>query len=301
MPAGPLKNTSHRGFTLIELIIVVLLTGILAGVLFMVIRGPLQAYIQVERRAALVDIVETALVRMTREIRLALPYSVRANSPGGYEAVEFLRTVDGGRYRRKGANRLKFNQSSGTFDVLSTLTNFAAIDLASSGTPSQECINSTADCLVVYNIGQPLSAATAIATGISANAYLGASSAYKGNIAAVSAAAANSLSFDNSDLTWNFGLESPQQRFHIVDTPVSYVCDGSAIYRYSDYPISENQQANPGGNVNLLIDHVSACNIQFDKPTLTRFGLLTVSIEVTDPDTGEKVSLLQQIHITNVP
>ena len=105
-----------RGFSLIELIIVIILTGILAGILFTIIRGPLQAYVQVERRATLVDIVETALQRMTREIRLALPYSVRANTPGGYVAVEFLRTIDGGRYRSQGANRLKFNQSSGTIE-----------------------------------------------------------------------------------------------------------------------------------------------------------------------------------------
>ena len=301
MPQVSESKISCRGFSLIELIIVIILTGILAGILFTIIRGPLQAYVQVERRATLVDIVETALQRMTREIRLALPYSVRANSPGGFQAVEFLRTLDGGRYRSKGPNRLKFNQSSGTFDVLNTLTNFSSVATATSAAPSQDCINSIADCLVVYNIGQPLSSVTAAATGISANAYLGASSAYKGDIAAITAAAANSITFDNSDLSWNFGLKSPQQRFHIVDTPVSFVCNGSAIYRYSDYPITENQPSNPGGNMNLLIDHVTGCSIQYDKPTLTRFGLLTISITVTDPDSGESVSLLQQIHVTNVP
>ena len=291
----------HKGFTLIELVIVIVLTGILAGVLFTIVRGPVQAFIQVQRRVTLVDIMETALQRMTREIRLALPYSVRADSPGGLQAVEFLRTLDGGRYRDVGPNRLKFNQSSGTFDVLNTLVNYANVVTASTATPSQECINSTADCLVVYNIGQPLSSATAAANGVSANAYLGSSNAYQGNIATISAAAANSLSFDNSDLSWNFGLQSPQQRFYIVDTPVSYICSGSNIYRYANYPITESQQSNPGGNVNLLIDHVTGCAIQYDKPTLTRFGLLTIRITVTDPDSGEKASLLQQIHVTNVP
>lgn len=298
---GPVTYNSQRGFSLIELLIVIILTGILAGILFMIIRGPLQAYVQVERRATLVDIVETALQRMTREIRLALPYSIRADTPGGLTAVEFMRTLDGGRYRATGANRLKFNQSSGTFDVFNSLVNISNIDTAVSASPSQECINSQADCLVVYNIGQPVSSITATSIGVSANVYLGASDSYSGNIAAVSAAAVNSLSFDNSDLSWHFGLESPQQRFHIVDTPVSYVCNGSEIYRYSDYTITESQQASPGGNVNLLIDHVTGCSIQFDKPTLTRFGLLTVRITVTDPDSGESVSLLQQIHVTNVP
>ena len=290
----------HRGFSLIELVIVIILTGILAGVLFMILRGPLQAYVQIERRVALIDIVETALHRMTREIRLALPYSVRADAPGGFEAVEFIRTLDGGRYRNRGVNRLKFNQASGTFDVFNTLVNFASIDTAAAAS-SQDCIDSQADCLVVFNIGQPKTSATATAIGFSANAYLGASNAYEGNIAAVTAAAANSISFDNSDLTWSFGIQSPQQRFHIVDTPVSFVCNGSEIYRYSDYTIPESQQANPGGSSNLLIDQVTSCEFDFDKPTLTRFGLLTINIEVTDAQSGESVTLLQQIHITNVP
>ncbi|HLA43123.1 MAG TPA: hypothetical protein VJZ27_06790, partial [Aggregatilineales bacterium] len=96
-------------------------------------------------------------------------------------------------------------------------------------------------------------------------------------------------------------MQSPQQRFNIVDTPVSFICNGSEIYRYSDYALTEVQQANPGGSSSLLIDQVTGCDIEFDQPTLTRFGLLTIRIEVTHPQSGESASLLQQIHITNVP
>jgi MSHA biogenesis protein MshO len=294
------KNISDGGFTLIELVIVIILTAILAGVIFMIIRGPLQAYVQMERRVALADTIETALQRMTREIRLALPYSVRVDSPGGFEAVEFVRTLDGGRYRARGANRLKFNQSSGTFEVFNLLVNSADIDLAPPAS-SQDCVTGQADCLVVFNIGQPKTTAVATLLGLSANVYLGASNAYDGNIAAVTAAAVNSLSFDNSDLTWDFGLQSPQQRFNIVDSPISYVCNGNEIRRYSDYALTEVQQANPGGSGSLLIDQVSGCDIELEPPTLTRFGLLTIRIEVTDSQSGESASLLQQVHITNVP
>ena len=298
-----LRNSAEcGGFTLIELIIVMLLTGILAGVLFMILRGPLQTYIQVERRVALADILETAMLRMTREIRLALPYSVRTKSSGGAKAVEFIRTLDGGRYRARGVNRLKFNQSSGTFDVFNTLVNFGAIDVATTGTPSQECVSSQADCLVVYNIGQPKTAATAVTNGFSANVYLGASNTYKGNIAAVTAAGANSVSFSNSDLPlWRFGMQSPQQRFNIIDTPVSFVCNGTEIHRYSDYALTETQLTNPGGSSSLLIDQVSTCQFDYEEPTLTRFGLLTIRIMVTEPQSGESASLLQQIHVTNIP
>ena len=298
---SPLNSRDVTGFTLIELVVVIIISSILAGLLFMIIRGPLQAYVQVERRVVLVDVLDTALQRMTREIRLALPYSVRADSPGGMQAVEFLRTLDGGRYRDQGANRLKFNQVSGTFEVFNSMVNFSQIDLATGPTPYQECIDSTADCLVVFNIGQPADSLTAASVGTSANAYLGASGMFEGNIAAITAASANSITYDNSNLAWDFGLESPNQRFQVVDTPVSYVCNGSSIYRYSDYPIQENQPSSPGGSQSLLIDGVSSCSFDFNAPTLTRFGILSIDIEITNPQSGESVSLLQQIHITNIP
>lgn len=290
--------SSSRGFTLVEMVMVIIITGILAVVLSRVLQGPLQAFTAVERRATLIDVLDTALQRMTREIRLALPYSVRADTPGGLQAVEFLRTLDGGRYRVKGANRLKFNQSSGTFDVFNDLVNSGLID---TGSGSSDCIDADADCLVVFNIGQPGDTATAASLGISANAYLGASGSYEGNIATISAAGTNSLSFDNSDLGWDFGLKSPLQRFHVVDTPVSFICSGSEINRYSDYSIEESQPSSPGGNQDLLIDQVSSCDFQYTNPTLTRFGVLSILIEITEPQSSESVSLMQQIQVTNIP
>ena len=291
-------NSSLRaqGFTLIEMIVVMLLVSILAGTLFMILQGPMQAMSANEGRARLVDIAETALQRMTREIRLALPYSIRVS---GANAVEFLRIVDGGRYRAKGAGRLKFNVNNDTFSSLSTLTNAGTI---SSGAGSTACINGTADCMVVYNIGQPLSVASATVSGSSANAYLGSSTAYDGNIATISAVAANSVTFDNNDLAgWDFSFESPRQRFHIVDTPVSFVCSGGEIHRFAGYAITPAQSTTPGGADNLLVDQVSACNFTLRAPTLTRAGLLTVSLTINDATLGQSVTLLQQVHLDNVP
>lgn len=290
------QRSNVAGFTLIELVVVVVLVGILASTLYVVLQGPLQAIGDNERRARLVDIAGTALQRMTREVRLALPYSVRVS---GGNAVEFLRTLDGGRYKAKGAGRLKFNVNGDTFTSMSTLANAAQVD---TGTGSAACIAGTADCLVVYNIGQPLSVATATASGSSANAYLGSSTAYDGNIATISAAAAGSVTFDNTNLAgWNLSFESPRHRFHIVDTPVSFVCGGGEVRRYADYAITPVQSTTPGGTDRLLVDQVSACSFTLQAPTVTRAGLLTISLTISDPDSGETVTLLQQVRVENVP
>ena len=285
----------QKAFTLIEMILVIVIVGILASVLFTVLRGPIQASFDVRTRANLVGIAETALQRMAREVRLALPNSVRLS---GGTALEFLRTVDGGRYRDKPpGDKFQPNKNSDSFDVLGSLPNSASID---TGSGSSDCLGGVADCLVIYNTGQPSTQAEATATGQSANAYLGMSTNYDGNIATVSAVSSNSLSYDNSDVAgWKFAFESPRQRFQVVDTPVSYICNGNEITRYDGYTIQPSQPVPPGVAGNLLIDKVSACNFSYDPGSATRAGLLTFSITVSDD--GQDITLFQQVHVENVP
>ena len=288
------RYRDNRGFTLIELIIVILIIGILSGVLFTILRGPMTQFIQVEQRANLVDIAETALLRMTREIRLALPNSIRISDGVALSscdisvnttcALEFLRTLDGGRYRRQGANRLKFNKQSDTFEYFGTLINLASINVG--GTGQGDCLsaNATVDCMVVYNTGQ---------TG--ANAYNG------DNIAAITAKTASTLSFNLSPVT-KFPYESPRQRFFVVDTPVSFVCSGSQITRYFDHLIEPTQKAPPvSGSSNLLANKISDCTMDYDAGTSTRAGLVILSITVRDNNLGQEVTLLQQAHVDNQP
>ena len=90
-------NRMHaRGFTLIELVVVILLTAAVAALAGRNVTGPVLGFVDTSRRAALVDAGHTAITRITREVRLALPNSVRID---GGNSLEFLRTRTGGRYR----------------------------------------------------------------------------------------------------------------------------------------------------------------------------------------------------------
>ena len=290
-----------KGFTLIEFIVVILLIGILSGVLFTILRGPITQFVQVEQRANLVDIAETALLRMTREIRLAVPNSVRVNGT----ALEFLRTVDGGRYRRRvhpgglttpcGSvtdNRISFTTNADCFEVLGSLDNLPGTP--ATGANQSNCVNQTALCLVIFNTGQS-----------GANAYA------LDNIAAVSTISANTVTFSNADVpAFRFPHRSPRQRFQIVDTPVSFICNvgGNAIRRYAEYDITDPQPTNvaaaplnTAAENNLLANMISACSFSYDPGTATRGGLVTISITVRDDDLGQEVTLLQQAHVDNQP
>ncbi|MCS3904488.1 MSHA biogenesis protein MshO [Methylohalomonas lacus] len=268
-----------RGFTLIELIIVILLIGILAGVVVTILYGPVRASFDIQDRAELVDIAETALQRMTREIRLALPNSIRIT--GSNQGVEFLRTADGGRYRADpppGNLRLRFNNSpqgvDGEFEVLGGLLRVAALP----------------DCaplclLVIYNTGQP-----------GANAYNGDNSA---NIQGFGSSP-TTIDFQRPSGT-GFPYESPQQRFQIVDTPVSFICDPGTgegeVTRFDNYAVDGNPAA---GNANLLIDKVTACNFSYQPGSATRSGLVSIRLTI-EADNGQSIELFQQAHVDNQP
>src|SRR5258708_25290196 len=82
------------GFTLTEAIIVIVITGILFVAVAVFIQSPVKGFFDTARRAQLVDIADTALQRIGRDVRLALPNTVRLATSGGQETtVVFLATA----------------------------------------------------------------------------------------------------------------------------------------------------------------------------------------------------------------
>ena len=92
-------NTRDAGFTLIELVITMSITAIVIGFAAIFFSGPVRGFTDQVRRAELVDAAESALRRMQRDIRRALPNSIRVTTNGTISALEILNTVEGVRYR----------------------------------------------------------------------------------------------------------------------------------------------------------------------------------------------------------
>ena len=293
---------------------VIVLTGIIASILGQVLSRPIEGFIDLSNRAELVDTAELALRRMSREIRLALPNSVRITdgitpnlstcTASGVNscAVEILRTSNGGRYRAKTRpagpppavwggtvpqDRLSFTTSADCFEVLGTLT---TLPLAG-GANQLSCLNlpRTSDCLVVANTGQS-----------GANAYNG------DNIAGLTAAATDSLTFDISGgAATRFPLRSPLQRFHVVDTPVSFTCTAGDINRQSDYAINPAQALSPaGGTSSILANQVSSCIFTYNPGTSSRNGIVTIDITMSFTSSSglvNNIRLAQQVQVPNIP
>ena len=274
------------GFTLVELVMVIALTGVVAMATARFIAEPVRGYLDVQRRADLVDIADTALGRMGRELRLALPNSVRTSSAG--TAVEMVRIRTGGRYRTEGSDPLDFTAASDTFDVIGTLPDAADVVFDPAAIPG-DCVSGDTDCLVIYNTGQN-----------GADAYAGDS------VAALQAASATAITFTRAA---PFSLSSPGARFYVTQGPVTFFCDpvGGTVRRYTGYPLTPNQSdvdtaaelVAAGASADLLVNRVTECRFDYQAGTATRGGLVTLRLAVSRD--GEGVSLLQQVHVANLP
>lgn len=301
----------QTGFTLIEMVTVITLTGVVALLLSRSISRPIEGFVDLTTRAALVDAADLALQRMSREVRLALPNSVRLTDGSSQYlagcsatgatvcAVELLRTLEGGRYREQldGSDNdfcagpdddaLDLAATSDCFEVMGSLNN---LPVAAGGATQTDCLAGSVDCLVVFNTGQA-----------GANAWNG------DNIAGIRTASANAVSFDISGgAATAFPLPSPQQRFHIVDLPVSFVCNPAAgtLRRFAGYAIAVAQSVAPAGGSTLLADNVESCNFSYVQGAGSRNALLTVTIVLRDTDTqgdANRVRLVQQISVPNIP
>jgi MSHA biogenesis protein MshO len=262
-------RTSTQGFSLIELILVIVIIGVLAVTTTQIITQPTESYINLSRRATLVDIAEMTLRRMQRDIRRALPNSIRIT--GGGTVLELLHTVEGGRYRAAGTGDvLDFTSTDNSFDVIGVLQNLTQIDAAN-------------DQLVIYNLG-------------AGNSQSDAYQSTNNNRTTLTSALASSLAFVNK----KFPFQSPQQRFYIVDTPITYRCDTSnhQLLRYDGYAITASQLNPPSVAGKLQANHVASCVFTYTAGTGSRSGLVTLEITLTD-EASESIRLINQIHVGN--
>lgn len=279
-----------RGFTLVEMIMVIVITGIIGGMVAIFIRAPVQGYMDSARRADMTDIADSALRRIARDLRMALPNSVRITTVGSNTFLEFIPTIGGGRYRDStdslgAGNILNFSAADTSFDVLGAMPPVA-----------------TGDQIVIYNLGIP--GADAYAGNTAATHNRRAVSGVAGNV--ISITSGNALPFDSC--VYEGGFVVGGCRFQVVQTPVTYVCIpaaggvGGTLTRWQGYVIQSSQPATlPGaGTSSVMANNVSACTFAYDASVVAqRSGLVTMHLTITEQ--GESVSLYGATHVSNMP
>lgn len=286
----------QAGFSLLEAILTIAIIGIVAGMVAVFLRQPIDAFADTSRRAGISDAADTALRRIVRDLRRAVPNSVRVTRVGNVDYLEFIPARSGGRYR--------FDESCFAAGC-SGLTTFGSLVDDASGLPAI-CTGAgapagctAADRIVVYNLYNNAGGDCAvdnpsvyceIAGGDNASAITGVTPAGDADQVAF---AANRFVPANG---------SAAGRFQIAEGPVSYACDPASgrLMRHSGYALAAVQPTPPaGGSAALLAGGVSACSVVYVPGVFERWALLALQLTLTQD--GESVTLYQEIHVDNAP
>lgn len=257
---------------------VIVIMGVIGGIVAVFLKVPVDAYFDSARRAALTDVADTAVRRMARDIRKALPNSLRTptTAPVANQCLEFIPTKTGGRYRAD-------VNASGMGDILDFSAADTSFDMLGVNSSLADQAIVAGDSVVVYNLGIPGS-----------DAYAGS------NRSTVSAVGTGTLANETkiSIASIQFPLASGSNRFHVIPTGenvVAYVCNGGNLYRTTSTTFTS---ACPKTGA-ILATNVSSCEFVYNGTDLQRNGLVQVKINLTS--NGETVSLYHEIHVDNSP
>ncbi|MYN30031.1 PulJ/GspJ family protein [Duganella levis] len=298
-----------RGFTLVEAIVVMVLTGILAGIMVLFIRNPVNSYVDTAARAELTDVADIALRRMTREIRTAVPNSIRLNIVGNTSFLEFIPSHAGGRYLAKEDGAAPVSppgaQQHQWLDFTNAATQFEVVGPM----PPAPYAIVRGDFIIISNFGTGFTNGDAYALNANNRAVVG--------------------QVNNKVITLTnnpFASVTPpaSNRFIVAGQPVTFACTNDPVTgrgqlrRFSNYDFPPNQ-VDPGTlnllgqstpqqvQMTLMADNVVGCNFSVVAMANRQAALVGLGIALARAKPGaaandlETVTLAQQIHVDNTP
>lgn len=289
------------GLTLIEMVMTLAISGILAIFVVTFIGRSVQGYVDLGRRAELTDAAESALRRVGRDLRVALPNSVRINANTGGTtsfAVELIPILDGAKYANKGAATVKLDAGANDadFTITGCFRNSAVRNVAGTRMVVNNGASPTDDVYSNASLGIGTSSViTAAALEISITP------------ATCTAGTNDAVNFHVAGTPTNhrFRGDSPALRIYVVTTPVSYLCDAAAgtLRRYAGYTIPSTQPTDPSiAPLNtvpsvLVVDNVAACEVKTTTSDVSSRRLVTLALTLSEDD--EQVRLIYQVPLDN--
>lgn len=273
-----LRPMHTKGFTLIELVTVLVVLGVVSVGIAGFIRTGTDIYVDVVERDQLLSEGRFVVERLNRELGNSLPNSLRVGGNSSIQCIEFVPVLF----------------SSFYFDIpVSPEDATDSIKVIETTASASEYTYASNHSVIVYP------------TSIT--------DVYGANDKRYALDSAPSLDpSDNKKLVLTlpsdvlFAADSPSSRAYVIDSPVSYCVTGGQVYRYSGYGFNTSQSTSLTNGV-LMAENVQndlAGDIQ-DKPfriseaTLTRnaFVLTLLRFELNE----EFVVFNNEVHIPNAP
>jgi len=266
-------KSNQQGFSIMELVIVIIILGIMAISLGSLTSNSVYSYIDAKDRNRLSQSAKWVTERISREVREALPQSVRTGSTGNYHCVEFMPIENASSYLN-----LPASGSITSFDVV-------GFNLSTS----------SATLVAIM----PINAASIYSAG-----------GTLGNVASIDVSATDpNQAVVTLSAPTNFSRRSPQNRFYLLNPPVSFCLNDSngQMIRYSNYGITANQQRPPNGGQQIGSNFSASSTVfNYQSGTLSRSGLLQINLRSQNrgrslPGSDESFDVFHEVHIRNVP
>lgn len=249
------------GFTLIELIVVIVILAILAtmGTRFVVTAA--ESYRGTQTRALIINTARPALERMTRQLRGALPYSVRVVNSGN--CVEFMPIAAGGNYLSPVPDSENGAAAQSTIPVSPYTVDF--------GTPRYVTIGA-----------------------MSAAEIYGASAASRAGYSTSSTSTSLILSAAKQ---WS--RNSISRRFYLLDNPAAFCVTNNQLRFYDNINVNAAEVDLSAASSVMAIDVQATQPFQLQLGSENRNATLTIAIEFASGD--ESLEFIHSVSIRNVP
>lgn len=261
----------QRGFTLIELVIVIVILGIVAVMTSGFVGNSLKAYTDTARRDRLASGGRLAVERISRELRNAHPASVRVVG----DCLEFLPLTGTGTYQDDGSKTYPGGTAAKALP-LGGLSDSAFDAFRLTAVP-------TAGDLVIAGPGDPY--ATAGPRPVAAFAGFG---------AAALPAGVQRLTLSG---VHRFVGHSPARRVYFSGGPVGFCVSGGDLSRHQGYGLG-NPPTGVAGS--LLAEHIQNTGpFTYSGATLTTNAIVQIDLQFMEE--GEWVRLRHEVQIRNVP
>jgi len=266
-------QTKQQGFTMIELVITIVITGILGVGISSFVGRTTQGMIDTAERQQLATIAWIISEKVSRELRSALPNSVRINV-GSNTCVEFIPSIAGTDYLS-----VPILTAANNFEVV-PFSNYDAAD-----------VNTLKDRVAVY---------PNTITGLY-NSTLPNPGVISGLISSQVVGATTNAQRLNLASNHQFLSDSPLNRLYVVQNPVMYCFSGGLLSRYSDYGYFTSFPSG-GSLANQVVigSRINSGTFTYTAGLLTRSAIVTMEYELFGSD-GDTHAIEQEVQIRNVP
>jgi MSHA biogenesis protein MshO len=281
----PFKQLSYCkaafGFTLVELVMVMVVLSILATGSVKFISQSAQGLVDSAERQSLASTASIAVEKVLRQVRRALPNSVREFDDGGNSCIELVPILYHSEYL--------------SVPTAIAETHFEAIAFV-------DAVGGESGFVAVYPINENSIYGTNPATIRSISTNTASASAV-----GIPGANLQTITFSSSS-SYRFPTDSPRKRFFLISEPISFCEDASGrLWRYQNYgfhPDSSSSIPTSGANRVLIADSLEVNSLSFNilPAQLQRNAMVRMSLVIVrSSSSGESIEISQEVQLRNVP